>query len=78
MQFLEARKKMAASMRTIYTAPNVEAAELALAKLDRNFGEQYPWAIAPGDWRGMSFVPFVPGLPGGIASNCVPALPDGK
>jgi putative transposase len=29
------RKKIAASMRAIYIAPNVDAAELALAKLDR-------------------------------------------
>jgi transposase-like protein len=29
------RKKIAADMRTIYTAPSVEAAELALKDLDR-------------------------------------------
>lgn len=53
------RKKVAASMRAIYTAPNVEAAELALAEFDRRFGEQYPGAIDT--WRLVwdEFVPFL-------------------
>ena len=36
------RKKIATSMRTIYTAPTVEAAELALKDLDTKWGRQYP------------------------------------
>ena len=36
------RKKIATSMRTIYTAPTVEAAELALKDLDAEWGRQYP------------------------------------
>ena len=36
------RKKIATSMRTIYTAPTVEAAELALKDLDTEWGRQYP------------------------------------
>lgn len=34
------RKKIAASMRTIYTAPTIEAAELALKDLDVAWGRQ--------------------------------------
>ena len=36
------RKKIAASMRTIYTAPTLEAAEIALKDLDTDWGRQYP------------------------------------
>ncbi len=36
------RKKIAKSMKTIYTAPTVEAAELALKDLDTGWGRQYP------------------------------------
>ena len=36
------RKKIAKSMRSIYTAPTVEAAELALKDLDAEWGRQYP------------------------------------
>jgi putative transposase len=53
------RKKVAASMRAIYTAPNIEAAELALAEFDQKFGEQYPGAVDT--WRLVwdEFVPFL-------------------
>jgi putative transposase len=34
------RKKLAVSMRAIYTAPTVEGAELALAAFEEKFGDQ--------------------------------------
>ncbi|MCA1696522.1 MAG: IS256 family transposase [Actinobacteria bacterium] len=53
------RKKVAAGMRTIYTAPTLEAAELAFAGFETEFGEQYPGAIDV--WRRAwnDFVPFL-------------------
>ena len=53
------RKKVAAGMRTIYTAPTLEAAELALAAFDTQFGKQYPGAIDV--WRNAwaEFIPFL-------------------
>jgi putative transposase len=53
------RKKIAAGMRTIYTAPSVEAAELALKDLDTEWGRQYPGVIDV--WRRAwnEFVPFL-------------------
>jgi putative transposase len=53
------RKKVAAGMRTIYTAPTLEAAELTFAGFEAEFGEQYPGAI--GVWRRAwnDFVPFL-------------------
>lgn len=53
------RKKVATAMRQIYTAPTVEAAELALAEFDKTFGAQYPGAIDV--WRNAwpEFVPFL-------------------
>lgn len=53
------RKKVAAAMREIYTAPTVDGAELALAEFDRKFGEQYPGAIDT--WRLVwgEFIPFL-------------------
>jgi putative transposase len=53
------RKKVAAGMRTIYTAPTLEAAELAFAGFEAEFGEQYPGAIDV--WRRAwnDFVPFL-------------------
>lgn len=53
------RKKVAAGMRTIYTAPTLEAAELAFAGFEAEFGEQYPGAIDV--WRRAwnEFVPFL-------------------
>ena len=53
------RKKVAASMRAIYTAPNIEAAELALAEFDQKFGEQYPGAIDTWRLAWDEFVPFL-------------------
>jgi putative transposase len=53
------RKKIASGMRTIYTAPSVEAAEIALKDLDKEWGRQYPGVIDV--WRRAwnEFVPFL-------------------
>lgn len=39
------RMKVAAAMRAIHTAPNLEGAEPALKDFDTAFGEQYPGAV---------------------------------
>ncbi len=53
------RKEIAAGMRTIYTAPTVEAAEVALKDLDGEWGRQYPGVIDV--WRRAwnEFIPFL-------------------
>lgn len=53
------RKKVAAAMRTIYTAPGLEAAEVALKEFDETFGQQYPGTIDV--WRKAwnEFIPFL-------------------
>jgi putative transposase len=53
------RKKVASSMRVIYSAPTVDAAELALTEFDTSYGQQYPGAIDV--WRNAwpEFVPFL-------------------
>lgn len=53
------RKKAAAGMRGIYTAPTVEAAELAFKDFDRQFGAKYPGAVEV--WRRAwnDFIPFL-------------------
>ncbi len=53
------RKKVAAGMRAIYTAPTLAAAELAFADFEADFGEQYPGAIDV--WRRAwnEFIPFL-------------------
>lgn len=53
------RKKVATAMRVIYTAPSIEAAELALKSFDDMFGEQYPGAVEV--WRNAwnEFTPFL-------------------
>lgn len=43
------RKAFCADMREIYTAPTVEAAELALTRLDEKWGTRYPMSIR--SWR---------------------------
>jgi putative transposase len=53
------RKKVAAAMREIYTAPSVEGAELALAEFDGKFGEQYPGAIDTWRLAWNEFIPFL-------------------
>jgi putative transposase len=43
------RKPFCASMRPIYTAPTIEAAELALQEFERAWGHRYPMSVA--SWR---------------------------
>jgi putative transposase len=43
------RKAFCASMRPLYTAPTIEAAELALAQFDDTWGQRYPMSVA--SWR---------------------------
>lgn len=53
------RKKVAAGMRAIYTAPSLEAAEVEFKKFEADFGEQYPGSIDV--WRRAwnEFIPFL-------------------
>ena len=53
------RKKIAKSMKSIYTAPSVEAAEIALKDLDAEWGRQYPGVIDV--WRRAwpELIPFL-------------------
>jgi putative transposase len=53
------RKVIAASMRAIYTAPTLEAAELALKDLDTEWGRAYPGVLDV--WRRAwnEFIPFL-------------------
>jgi len=53
------RKKLATAMRAIYTAPTLEAAELAMDSFAEKFGPQYPGAVAV--WRNAwkDFIPFL-------------------
>ncbi|GFG86928.1 hypothetical protein MALGJ_36040 [Mycolicibacter algericus] len=54
-------------MRTIYTAPTVDGAELALKEFDQQFGTQYPGAI---DVAGrLARIRAVPGLSGGAPQD---------
>jgi putative transposase len=53
------RKEIAACMRTIYTAPSLEAAEIAFKDLDTEWGGQYPGVVDV--WRRAwnEFIPFL-------------------
>ena len=53
------RRKIASSMRAIYSAPTLEAAELAPTEFDRDYGAQYPGAVDV--WRNAwnEFIPFL-------------------
>lgn len=53
------RKKVAAGMRSIYTAPTVEAAQVALKDFDKQFGTQYPAAVAVWENAWNDFTPFL-------------------
>lgn len=53
------RKKVAAAMRTIYTAPTVEGAELALSEFDKQYGSQYPGAVDVWRHAWNDFTPFL-------------------
>ena len=43
------RKPFCAAMRPIYTAPNVDAAELAMDRFEQTWGGRYPMSVA--SWR---------------------------
>lgn len=53
------RKKVAAGMRAIYTAPSLEAAEVEFRQFEADFGEQYPGSVDV--WRRAwnEFIPFL-------------------
>lgn len=53
------RKTISASMRAIYTAPTVEAAELAFKEFDTRYGQQYPAAIKVWQNAWSEFTPFL-------------------
>ena len=53
------RKKIAKAMREIYTAPTLEAAELALAGFDAQYGTQYPGAVDVWRHAWNDFIPFL-------------------
>jgi transposase-like protein len=53
------RKKVAAGMRAMYTAPSVEAAELAFTTFEADFGEQYPGAVDVWHRAWNEFIPFL-------------------
>jgi transposase-like protein len=53
------RKKVAAGMRAIYTAPSLEAAQVAFSGFEADLGKQYPGAVDV--WRRAwnEFIPFL-------------------
>jgi putative transposase len=54
------RKRVAAALRQIYTAPTVEAAETALAAFaDSDLGRRYPAAVATWQTAWDRFIPFL-------------------
>lgn len=53
------RKTIAKAMKNIYTAPTVEAAELALEEFDRTHGQQYPGAVDVWRLAWNDFTPFL-------------------
>lgn len=53
------RKAVAKDMREIYTAPTLEAAELALKAFDTKYGEKYPGAVDVWQHAWPEFTPFL-------------------
>lgn len=53
------RRKVAAGMRAIYTAPTLEAAEIAFKDFDKQFGTQYPAAVEVWRHAWNDFTPFL-------------------
>jgi putative transposase len=53
------RKKLCTAMRAIYTAPTVEAAELAFDSFRATFGERYPGAVQVWQNAWSDFIPFL-------------------
>jgi Transposase, Mutator family len=64
------RKKVAAGMRAIYTAPSLEAAEVDFTNFEADVGKQYPGSVDVGR-RACKRVHPVPGLSGGVAADRV-------
>jgi putative transposase len=50
------RKTFCAAMRPIYTAPTIEAAELALERFEQAWGSRYPMSVASwrSHWEGLT------------------------
>ena len=53
------QKQVAADLRPIYQAPNVEAAELALEAFDRSWGARYPMVVESWRARWENITPFL-------------------
>jgi putative transposase len=53
------RRKLAVGMRAIYTAPTVDAAELALGSFRDTFGGKYPGAVQVWTNTWSDFIPFL-------------------
>jgi len=53
------RKKLCTAMRAIYTAPNVDAAEIAFASFKTDFGGKYPGAVQVWENAWNEFIPFL-------------------
>lgn len=53
------RKKIAADMRAVYTAPTLEAAELAFTQFETKWGNQYPGTIQVWKNAWNDFTPFL-------------------
>ena len=53
------RKKVAADLKPIYRAPNIDAAEQALAAFDETWGERYPMIAASWRSRWEHITPFL-------------------
>lgn len=53
------RKKITTAMKSIYTAPTVEAAELAFKDLDEQWGTRYPGVVDVWQRAWTEFVPFL-------------------
>lgn len=55
----DARKKLSAQLRPIYTAASVEAAERALAEFETGFGKKYPAIVKLWKDTWETFIPFL-------------------
>lgn len=55
----ENRKKVSADLRPIYTAPSVEAAEVALDEFEQKWGTKYPAIVRLWHNQWDTFVPFL-------------------
>ena len=53
------RTKVSAAMRVIYTAPSVEAAEVAFNEFRGEFGRQYPGSVGVWERAWPEFIPFL-------------------